>query len=184
MEKVEDYFKGSSKANASTLLTKLMNTKYDGQGSEREHIMSLVDLRDKLNDMNCPLNDETLLHHIMLSLPSVFEPFKINYNGSDTKWDIPTLIAKCSQEGERLRSRKGNLTNLMRHEVNKGKNKQIVPFKKIKKPHQPPPKNDGSSSSKGPKCHQCVAYGHIKKHCEKFKEWCIKNDYKKGDSHR
>lgn len=52
MEKVEEYFKGSSKANASTLLTKLMNTKYDGQGSVREHIMSLVDLRDKLNDLN------------------------------------------------------------------------------------------------------------------------------------
>jgi hypothetical protein len=96
MAKVEEYFKGSTKVNANTLLSKLMNTKYDGLGSVREHFMSLVDLRDKLKDLKCPLNDEILLHHVMLSLPLVFDPFKINYNGSDGQWDIATLIAKCS----------------------------------------------------------------------------------------
>jgi len=27
------------------------------------------------------------------TLPSVFDPFKVNYSGSDKQWDIATLIA-------------------------------------------------------------------------------------------
>ena len=69
MAKVEEYFKGSAKVNARTLLSKLMNTKYDGQGSVREHIMGLVDLRDKLKDLKFPHNDEILLDHVMLLFP-------------------------------------------------------------------------------------------------------------------
>jgi hypothetical protein len=76
--------------------------KYNGQGSVREHILGMIDLQDKLKDLDCPLIDATLLNHVMLSLPSVFEPFKINYNGSGNKWDIATLVAKCSQEEERI----------------------------------------------------------------------------------
>jgi hypothetical protein len=66
MANVDEYFKGSTKVNAITLLSKLINTKYDGQGSVREHIMSLVDLRDKLKDLKCPLNDEILLQKLLL----------------------------------------------------------------------------------------------------------------------
>ena len=40
----------------------------------------------------------------MISLPPAFETFKVNYNGSDQKWDITTLVSKCAQEGERLRA--------------------------------------------------------------------------------
>jgi hypothetical protein len=49
--------KNANKFNANTLLSKLMNTKYDGQGSVRERIVRLVDLRDKLKDLKCPRND-------------------------------------------------------------------------------------------------------------------------------
>jgi hypothetical protein len=104
MEKIEEYFKGSAKANAMILMSKLMSMKYNGHGSVREHILGMIDLQDKLKDLDCPLNDVTLLHHVMLSLASVFEPFKISYNTSDQKWDIIMLIAKCSQEEERIRS--------------------------------------------------------------------------------
>jgi hypothetical protein len=61
-------------------------------------------LRDKLKDLKCPLNDEIMIHHVMLSLPSVFDPFKINYNGSGGgQWNIATLTAMCSHEEKRLR---------------------------------------------------------------------------------
>ena len=92
MTSIEEYFKGSTKSNASTLLSQLMSAKYNGQGNVREHIMGMVDIRDKLKDMDCPLNDATLLHHVMISLPPVFDPFKVNYNGSDKQWDITTLV--------------------------------------------------------------------------------------------
>ena len=72
MTSIEEYFKGSTKSNASTLLSQLMSAKYNGQGNVREHIMGMVDIRDKLKDLDCPLNDATLLHHVMISLPPVF----------------------------------------------------------------------------------------------------------------
>ena len=81
-----------------------MNSKYYGQGNVREHIMGMVNMRDKLQDLDCPLNDATLLHHVMISLPLAFETFKVNYNGNDQKLDITTLIAKCAQEEQRLRT--------------------------------------------------------------------------------
>jgi hypothetical protein len=83
MTSIEQYFKGSAKAASSTLLSQLMNTKYNGQGNVREHIMGMVNMRDKLQDLDCPLNDATLLRHVMISLPPAFETFKVNYNGSD-----------------------------------------------------------------------------------------------------
>ncbi|RLM57698.1 uncharacterized protein C2845_PM18G03990 [Panicum miliaceum] len=66
MDKIESYFKGSDKANASTLLSQIVKAKYNGQGSVREHIMGMVNMRDKLRDLDCPLNDAALLHHVMM----------------------------------------------------------------------------------------------------------------------
>ena len=69
-----------------------MTAKYNGQGNAREHIMGMVNIRDKLKNLDCSLNDATLLHHIMISLPPVFGPLKVNYSGSDKQWDITTLV--------------------------------------------------------------------------------------------
>ncbi|RLN18340.1 uncharacterized protein C2845_PM02G41320 [Panicum miliaceum] len=55
MDKIKSYFKGSDKANASTLLSQLVKAKYNGQGSVREHIMGMVNMRDKLRDLDYPL---------------------------------------------------------------------------------------------------------------------------------
>jgi hypothetical protein len=114
-----------------------MHTRCDGQGNVREHILGLVDLRDKFTVLKCPLNDEILLHHVTLSLPSVFDPFKINYNGSDTQWDIRTLIGKCNQEEERLRSQNHDFANHVRQEVHKGRNKRVIYSKKSSTPGEP-----------------------------------------------
>ena len=92
MTSIEEYFKGSIKANASSLLPQLMFAKYNGQGNAREHIMGMVNIRDKLKNLDCSLKDATLLHHIMISLPPVLGPLKVNYSGSDKQWDITTLV--------------------------------------------------------------------------------------------
>jgi hypothetical protein len=78
MTKIEEYFKGSSKANANMLMTKMMNAKYTGQGSVREHIMKLIDTSSKLKDLEMPLPKSYLVHYIMLFLPTVLDNFKIN----------------------------------------------------------------------------------------------------------
>jgi hypothetical protein len=98
MSKIEEHFQGSSKANASMLMTKMRNVKYMGQGSVREHIMKLIDTSNKLKDLEMPLPKLYLIQYIMLLLRIVFDNFKINYNGSVKKWNLVELIAKCSRE--------------------------------------------------------------------------------------
>jgi hypothetical protein len=43
-------------------------------------------------------SDPYVIHYVMMSLPHVFENFKINYNSSDKKWTMTELIAKLRQE--------------------------------------------------------------------------------------
>jgi hypothetical protein len=147
MTKIEGHFQGSSKANASTLMKKMMNAKYTGQGSVREHIMKLIDTSNKLKDLEMPLPEPYLVHYIMLSLPTVFDNFKINYNGSNKKWNLAELIAKCSQEEERLRAEHNDFVNLISQDFNrnhghgKSSGKSSLQKKGIgKKPYEPPRK--------------------------------------------
>jgi hypothetical protein len=101
MAKIEEHFKGSSKVNASILMSKLMQAKYDGRGNVHEHILNMIDMSNKLKDLECPLPKPYVIHYIMMSLPSCFGNFKINYNSSDKKWTTAELIANLSQEEER-----------------------------------------------------------------------------------
>jgi hypothetical protein len=100
MSKIEEHFQGSCKANASMLMTKMMNAKNDGHESVRGNILKLIDIFNKLKSLKIPLLDSYLVHYIMLSLP-VFDNYKINYNESHTKWSLTDLITKCNQEKER-----------------------------------------------------------------------------------
>ncbi|RLM78765.1 hypothetical protein C2845_PM12G29900 [Panicum miliaceum] len=110
----------------------------------------------------------------MMSLPSVFEPFKINYNANDQKWDITTLMSKCAQGGERLRSQNPDFANVVRHEGHKGGNKRASrpnKSKKGKKPYEAPQQNDPSAPKKLI-CYHCDNKSHERKDCPKFKAWC------------
>ncbi|XP_076950413.1 uncharacterized protein LOC143623368 [Bidens hawaiensis] len=77
---VEEQFKGTSKAHASTLILKLVTTKYDGRGGIRGHIMMMNDMHHKLKELDMVISDGFLVHFIMTSLPAAYEAFKINYN--------------------------------------------------------------------------------------------------------
>ncbi|GAV83481.1 UBN2_2 domain-containing protein, partial [Cephalotus follicularis] len=54
---VEEQFKGSSKANASTLIMKMLITKYNGTSEVREHIMKMDDMVSKLKGIWKSLKD-------------------------------------------------------------------------------------------------------------------------------
>jgi hypothetical protein len=101
MAKIEEHFKGFSKANANILIRNVC-----------EHILKMIDMCNKLKDLECPLPESYVVHYIMMSLPSCFRNFKINYNSSDKEWTTAELIANLSQEEERLRTKNGgNLVN-------------------------------------------------------------------------
>jgi hypothetical protein len=87
----------------------------------------MIDMSNKLKDLECPIPDRYLIHYVMMSLPPVFRNFKINYNLSDKKWTMVELITKLSQEEERLRVENcGNIVNFIKgsssgHEKSSGK---------------------------------------------------------------
>ncbi|XP_071687560.1 uncharacterized protein [Rutidosis leptorrhynchoides] len=85
LEFVKGQFKGSSESHASTLILKMLTTKYDGVSGVREHIMMMNVMASKLKGMDMEISEGFLVHFIMTSLSSQFGPFKINYNTQKEK---------------------------------------------------------------------------------------------------
>ncbi|GAV71377.1 UBN2_2 domain-containing protein [Cephalotus follicularis] len=79
---VEEQFKGSSKSHASTLIMKILTTRYDGTSVVREHIMMLNYMPSKPKGMEMAISEGFLVHFIMTSFPVQFGHFKINYVAS------------------------------------------------------------------------------------------------------
>ncbi|GAV86197.1 UBN2_2 domain-containing protein, partial [Cephalotus follicularis] len=77
---VEEQLNGSSKTHASTLIMKILTTRYDGTSGMREHIMMMNDVTSKLKGMEIVISEGFLVHFIMTSLFVLFGPFKINNN--------------------------------------------------------------------------------------------------------
>ncbi|KAL4577360.1 hypothetical protein LXL04_013469 [Taraxacum kok-saghyz] len=106
LESVEEQFRGTSKAHASTLILKMLTTKYDGSSGVREHIMMMTDMANKLKSMDMEISEGFLVHFIMTYLPVQFGPSKINYNTQREKWKMSELSAMCVQEEEHLKVEK------------------------------------------------------------------------------
>ncbi|XP_076929153.1 uncharacterized protein LOC143593393 [Bidens hawaiensis] len=73
MDSVEEQFKGTSKAHASTLILRLVTTKYDGRSGIRGYIMMMNDMTHKMKGLDMEINDGFLVHFIMTSLPTAYE---------------------------------------------------------------------------------------------------------------
>ena len=188
---VEEHFKGSSKVYASTLIQKLLNTKYNGTGI-REHIMMMTDMSAKLKAMKMEISDGFLVHFIMTSLPPEYNAFKIAYNTRNDNWSMSDLIAMCVQEEERIKAEPKEYV----HHVGLSKRKFQGDFSKSKKKLQfSPQKGQGQvqkgskpyASSAGPSsvpqkpaydnCLFCRNPGHFQRDCPGFLKWL----HKKGN---
>ncbi|KAK3032400.1 hypothetical protein RJ639_036417 [Escallonia herrerae] len=101
---IEEQFQGSSKAHATTLITKMVTLKYSGSNGVREHILRMNDMASQLKGLDMEIFEGFLVHFIMTSLPAQFGPFKVNYNTQKEKWKMSELISMCVQEEERLKS--------------------------------------------------------------------------------
>ncbi|GJS40598.1 hypothetical protein Tco_0565641 [Tanacetum coccineum] len=113
LKSVEEQFKGSSKANASTLILKMLTTNYDGLSGVCKHIMMMNDMDSKLNAMDIAISEGFLVHFIMTSLPAQFDPFKINYNTQKEIWKMSELIAMCVQRRKGLKLKSQILLTLL-----------------------------------------------------------------------
>ena len=148
--------------------------------------MMMVDMVGKLKTMDMTIFDNFLVHFIMTSLPSPkFQVFKVNYNLLTEMWNVSELIAKCVQEEERQKADNKDQVNLVgqgkRRNHGDPKAKKKLNFVKAKK-HDFKKINienakgttNTEASTKGPKCHFCKDFGHIRKDCDGFKNWLAK----------
>ncbi|KAM5546530.1 hypothetical protein ABKV19_002356 [Rosa sericea] len=171
---IGERFTESDKAQIATLLNKLMNTRYTGSGTAREHILKFVDYAAKLRTLKNPVSDEMIIHHVLNSLPPSFEHLNTTYLAQKDKWNINELISICVQVDDRIKKEKGekvvNLTGKSKWKGNNQKGKKkfnpktaLAPASesKVHKPYQT-------------KCYFCRKPGHLKKDCTGFKNWLLK----------
>lgn len=72
-EAIAQRFKESEKVVKSTLLSQLTDMKYDGQGYVRAHIMNLIDIGTKLQELEMNVDEDMMVHFALNSLPKEFK---------------------------------------------------------------------------------------------------------------
>ncbi|CAN6716687.1 unnamed protein product [Malus baccata var. baccata] len=110
---VGNKFKDSEKAETGNFLTKLTSMKFDGVGNVREHILKMLDIAQKLKELEHPITDQFQVHMALNSLPAQYGQLKVSYNTQKATWDIDDLISMCAQEELRLSIDKVETINLV-----------------------------------------------------------------------
>ena len=101
------------KVEASQLMEKFVNMRYDGTGGVREYFLKMVTIATRLSELQCLVADTFLVNHALNSLPSHFDALKTSYNTQKENWDINTLISICAQEEERMKREISENVNLV-----------------------------------------------------------------------
>ncbi|RDX76264.1 hypothetical protein CR513_43764, partial [Mucuna pruriens] len=102
LEEIEQFFAKNEKAKTSNLLAKLISRKYKGKENIREYIMEVSNLAAKLKSLKLELDEDLIVHLVLISLPTHFRQFKVSYNTQKDKWSLNELISHYVQEEERL----------------------------------------------------------------------------------
>ncbi|KAK3018761.1 hypothetical protein RJ639_003308 [Escallonia herrerae] len=74
---IEEQFQGSSKAHATTLITKMIALKYSGSNGVREHILRMNDMASQLKGLDMEISEGATVH-IINSLQGFFSVKKLN----------------------------------------------------------------------------------------------------------
>ncbi|XP_043725818.1 uncharacterized protein LOC122672402 [Telopea speciosissima] len=85
-------FDSSKKAQAGDLMSKLTSSKFDGNGSAREHILEMISLGNKIKGLDINFDDDFLVTLAINSLPEAYKPLRSTYNVLQNKWDLDELI--------------------------------------------------------------------------------------------
>ncbi|RDY04245.1 hypothetical protein CR513_12068, partial [Mucuna pruriens] len=101
-EEIEQFFVKNEKAETSNLLAKLISMKYKGRRNIREYIIGVSNLVAKLKSLELELDEDLIVHMVLISLPAHFGQFKVSYNTQKNKWSLNELISHYMQEEERL----------------------------------------------------------------------------------
>ncbi|XP_070018038.1 uncharacterized protein [Nicotiana sylvestris] len=107
-----------NKVEIGSLIDSLSTIKYDLVGSVHDHIMKLVNIAIKLNNLGVTITDDFLVHQFLKFLPEQFNQIKITYNAQKDKWNVDEIITVCVVEEGRIQKEKVegivNFVNLSR----------------------------------------------------------------------
>ncbi|KAA0055452.1 Retrovirus-related Pol polyprotein from transposon TNT 1-94 [Cucumis melo var. makuwa] len=140
--------------------------RYKGNGNIRVYIMKMSNLAGKLKALDIEINENLLVHLILISLPAQFTQFKISYNTQKDKWSINELISQCVQEEYRIKREMIENVHLATNFHGKKKRK---PTDAVEGTSQ----QNKKQAMKNP-CFFYKKKGHIKKNCPKYAKWRVK----------
>ncbi|CAL9019296.1 unnamed protein product, partial [Prunus brigantina] len=122
-ESIAQRFKESEKAVKSSLLNQLIYMKYDGQGCVRAHIMNLIDIGTKLQELDMTVDEDMMVHFALNSLPKEFKSLKETYIAQKETWTLNDLITiSVQQEHNIIRESGAKMVNMVQTKQNKENN--------------------------------------------------------------
>ena len=145
-KKLANQFQKKTWANKQALRRKSDGLKLKDGQSVQSHIITMTEIFDELAIIGDPLDEENQVVHLLASLP---ESYDILMTALESSPGVPKLEV---------------VTERLLHEETKRKDKETnhSDVKAMTSKH--------CSSKRGPRCHHCGKYGHIKRDCLELSE--------------
>lgn len=145
-EKLADQFQKKTWANKLALRRKLYSLRLKDGDSVQKHVKAMIEIFDGLAAAGGPVDEEDRVVHLLASLPDSYDMLvtALEANAEVPKMEIVT--ERLLHEESKLKERAGEGTD--------GETKAMTGQHRWK--------------GKGPKCHHCGRFGHIKRDCEEL----------------
>jgi len=159
--KLADQFQKKTWANKLALRRKLYSLRLKDGDSVQKHIKAMIEIFDGLAAAGDPVKEEDRVVHLLASLPD-------SYSMLVTALEANSEVPKMEIVTERLLHEEGKLK-----EKSGGSGGEI---KAMAGEHR--------RKAKGPRCHNCHRFGHIKKDCRELARGSIDSVHKKENAHK
>lgn len=136
-KKLGSQFQKKSWANKLELRRKLYSLRLKEGGSVQDHIKSMTEIFNSLSVIGSPVSEEDRVVHLLASLPESYSMLVTALEASAEVPQMEVVTERLLHEERKLKERGGYREGAMY-----------------------------SRSRRGPRCHQCGKYGHIKKNCD------------------
>ena len=147
-QKLESQFQKRTWANKLQLRRKHISLRLKEGDSVQEHIKAMTEIFDGLSVIGDPISDEDRVVHFLVSLPESYNVLVTALEANEAVPKMEVVTERSLHEERKLKERVGSERS--REGAMTGKQR---------------PKG------KGPKCHHCGKFGHIRRNCN---EWVKK----------
>ena len=144
-KKIESQFQRRTWANKLQLRRKLFSLRLKEGDSVQEHVKAMTEIFDGLSVIGDPISEEDRVVHLLASLPETYNMLVTALEANEGVPKMEVVTERLLHEERKLKERVGS--DRSREGAMTGKQR---------------------SKGKGPKCHHCGKFGHIRRNCS---EW-------------